>query len=146
MRTELCATASPEKLLRMASHEREAESPMILKELDPSPVEETPVDVSEESYFPRPKSPAYSTNFLGLGDHGPTYYCMSCKWITITSSYLANNVSPSDAITAVLFICIRHFYSISHHQYITHPACYSVGTSIRLIPPPHQTILSITTL
>lgn len=48
---------------------------MGLTEVDPSPVEETPVEFKTD-YFPstspRSQSPPNST--LGLGSHGPAYY------------------------------------------------------------------------
>jgi hypothetical protein len=49
------------------------ESPLELKELDPSPVAETPLDGADDSYFPN-SPPKTTTNFLGLGSHGPIFY------------------------------------------------------------------------
>lgn len=46
-----------------------------LVEVDPSPVEETPVEF-KEGYFPPPTYTRTST--LGLGSHGPAYYCIRC--------------------------------------------------------------------
>jgi hypothetical protein len=55
-----------------------------LTELDPSPVEETPVEYFNESYFPDKEKdaqnrqhapPGYGASTLGLGNHGPAFYC-----------------------------------------------------------------------
>ncbi|KAF2500697.1 hypothetical protein BU16DRAFT_557153 [Lophium mytilinum] len=55
------------------------ESLLGLTEVEPSPVEETPVEYSKDGYFPPSSSPSpppgYSrTSTLGLGNHGPAYY------------------------------------------------------------------------
>jgi hypothetical protein len=54
----------------------EGEGVMGLLEVDPSPVEETPVEF-KEGYFPdiesKPRAPT-RTSTLGLGNHGPAYY------------------------------------------------------------------------
>jgi hypothetical protein len=56
----------------------EGEGVMGLMEVDPSPVEETPVEF-KEGYFPdtesqsKPRVPT-RTSTLGLGNHGPAYY------------------------------------------------------------------------
>lgn len=54
------------------------ESPLELRELEPSPIEETPKDVPADSYFPsdvRPASePKRGTSFAGLTGHSPAYY------------------------------------------------------------------------
>lgn len=46
---------------------------MGLTEVEPSPVEETPIEF-KEGYFP-PKPASRATTF-GLGNHGPAYYRM----------------------------------------------------------------------
>jgi hypothetical protein len=61
--------------------ERPAETPdtdegvMGLTEVDPSPVEETPVEFKGD-YFPSspPRSVSPLSSTLGLGNHGPAYY------------------------------------------------------------------------
>jgi hypothetical protein len=60
----------------MAAESIDIESPLELKEVDPSPVEETPQDRAADSYFPdtSPPPPKTTTNFLGLGNHGPVFY------------------------------------------------------------------------
>jgi hypothetical protein len=52
-----------------------------LQEIDPSPVEETPIEYFNESYFPddkereRQSPPGFGASTLGLGNHGPAFYC-----------------------------------------------------------------------
>lgn len=52
-----------------------------MRDVDPSPVDETPQEFADESYFPgkdkdnSPSHPGRSTT-LGLGNHGPVYYRM----------------------------------------------------------------------
>ncbi|KAF2665797.1 hypothetical protein BT63DRAFT_459373 [Microthyrium microscopicum] len=61
----------------MASNEigPDLESPFELREVEPSPVEETPQDLKPDSYFPSDThQPSRSTTFIGLGEHGPAYY------------------------------------------------------------------------
>jgi hypothetical protein len=54
------------------------ESPLQMRELEPSPIEETPKDTGGDSYFPPTQTqPKRSTTFMGLGDHSPAYYRMS---------------------------------------------------------------------
>jgi len=58
----------------MAAESVDIESPLELKEIDPSPVDETPLDGADDSYFPANSPPKTTTNFLGLGSHGPIFY------------------------------------------------------------------------
>jgi len=58
----------------MASHQIADESPLELRELEPSPVEETPTDLPSDGYFPSEKPRPKRTTALGLGDHGPAFY------------------------------------------------------------------------
>jgi len=62
-----------EDLQREESHS----SYISMREVEPSPVDETPAEYHEESYFPdkdnSTSSPGSSTT-LGLGNHGPAYY------------------------------------------------------------------------
>lgn len=50
-----------------------------MRDVDPSPVDETPLEYADESYFPdedkddSPSTLGRSTT-LGLGNHGPVYY------------------------------------------------------------------------
>jgi hypothetical protein len=63
------------------SREESRDSYQSLQELEPSPVDETPVEYSNESYFPdRDKeghsTPPFGVSTLGLGNHGPAFYRM----------------------------------------------------------------------
>jgi hypothetical protein len=58
----------------MAAESVDVESPLVLQEIDPSPVDETPQDDVDDSYFPANSPPKTTTNFLGLGSHGPIFY------------------------------------------------------------------------
>jgi hypothetical protein len=58
----------------MAAESVDIESPLELKEIDPSPVDETPKNGADDSYFPANSPPKTTTNFLGLGSHGPIFY------------------------------------------------------------------------
>ena len=52
-----------------------------LQELDPSPVDESPVDVEKGEYFPRqndPTSPPARTSSLGLSGHSAIWWRMKC--------------------------------------------------------------------
>ena len=49
---------------------------MGLTEVEPSPVEETPAEFKEDYFPPTLSSPPPQTSTLGLGNHGPAYYCM----------------------------------------------------------------------
>jgi hypothetical protein len=60
---------------------------MGLIEVDPSPVEETPVDFKED-YFPSPPPNTSRTSTLGLGNHGPAYYRTSYSKDVFTSCLL----------------------------------------------------------
>lgn len=55
-----------------------SEGLMGLTEVEPSPVEETPVefkgDYFGQSEEPRPAKPSRTSTTLGLGNHGPAYY------------------------------------------------------------------------
>lgn len=65
-----------------------------LKEIEPSPVEETLVGASLDSYFPPSPSPPHSrTSTLGLGNHGPAYYRKKPKH---TSVEARNSEHPTD--------------------------------------------------
>ena len=71
-----CAYRSLEtSLTAMATAKVDIESPLEIRELEPSPIEETPKDSTEDGYFPPNQGqPKKSTTFLGLGDHGPAFY------------------------------------------------------------------------
>jgi len=47
-----------------------------MQELEPSPVEDTPIDAEKDSYFPPPQAPRHSTTLLGLNDRSITWWCM----------------------------------------------------------------------
>lgn len=57
---------------------------MGLTQVEPSPVEETPIEF-KEGYFPPAQAARAST--LGLGNHGPAYYCVYpphlLQWLSI---------------------------------------------------------------
>jgi hypothetical protein len=75
------AKAVPIGILRtsieaMATAKVDVESPLEIRELEPSPIEDTPKESAGDSYFPpNRREPKKSTTFMGLGDHGPAFYC-----------------------------------------------------------------------
>ena len=65
-------------------HRKESRSSLAsLQEIDPSPVDETPADYGNDSYFPeKDKEDDPAPNFLSrsgtlgiVGNHGPAFYC-----------------------------------------------------------------------
>lgn len=75
---------------------------MGLTEVEPSPVEETPVEFKED-YFPAPQQSS-RTSTLGLGKHGPAYYLMrvqkySSYAFTVFASFHVANTSIIPLLT-----------------------------------------------
>jgi hypothetical protein len=75
--------------MNMAEKTPDPETPLNLQELEPSPIEESPREASKDGYFP-PTSPPSSTNFLGFGNHGLSYYLLrSQRYSTYAFSIFA---------------------------------------------------------
>ncbi|KAF2843290.1 hypothetical protein M501DRAFT_994171 [Patellaria atrata CBS 101060] len=86
---------------------------MGLQELEPSPVEDTPLEAEKDSYFPSPPSPSPSpkqptllsrATTFGLGDHGPAYYLLriqkySSYAFTIFAAFHITNTSLIPLLT-----------------------------------------------
>jgi hypothetical protein len=128
----------------MASHERGFESPIELRELEPSPVEDTPNELPSDGYFPPTKPVSRSTTFLGLGDHGPAYYRMSsCRipWtVTVT---VTDRLYNSNTTSTLLFVRVWRFHRLSCRKHIPGPARHTISSIFRFLPSTHKTILPI---
>jgi hypothetical protein len=123
----------------MSDQRVEIGSPLDIQELEPSPIEDTPKDSAGNSYFP-PASPQprTSTSFLGLGDHGPVFYCMQFPlklWLKLTRS--------SDQNTEVFQLRFLGFWPHSCHEYSHNSSHYPIGFRFRHLSSTHTTIIPI---
>jgi len=118
-----------------------------LIEVEPSPVDETPIDYTDSSYFPdkeaddRPSTPflSQSGTLVGLGNHGPAFYREMPMLILIFTT----NTSNSYTHPTLLLLRLHHLRRIPHCQYINHTTDNTLRPIRGLVPPPHSALLPI---
>ncbi|KAF2761419.1 hypothetical protein EJ05DRAFT_483787 [Pseudovirgaria hyperparasitica] len=114
----------------------DGETPFGLTEVDPSPIEDTPYEVSSDSYFPQATSPPQSstTSIFGLGNHGPAWYLIraqkySSYTFTVFAAFHVTN-------TAILPLITRSVTSSDKYLLLTRPYYQSFPLEALLIGIP----------
>jgi hypothetical protein len=127
---------------------------MGLMEVDPSPVEETPIEYKEKSYFPdQTQGESWGpgaggvnrtgTLGLGLGDHGVVWWCKSTS--PYNASYRKSQTLTwhSNKNPKILLLRLHGLYSLPHHKRRHHPALHPLGRRGKPLPPTHTPILPV---
>lgn len=134
------------------SREETRSSQASLIEVEPSPVDETPAEYGEDgSYFPAAdedeKDTTPSTPFLsrsgtlvGLGSHGPAFYCMSTLLRFVKHEIL---MCSSNTDTKILIVRLHNLRHLPHRKHIHNTAHHPQRPRCRIVPPPHTTLLPI---
>lgn len=136
---------------------------MGLTEVEPSPVEETPIEYREKSYFPDQTqgeswgpgaSGVNRTGTLGLklGDHGVVWWCTS-PIITSKPSqrgglrnglnWMRANRYYSDKNPTLLLLRLHSLHILSHRKRLYNTALHTLRRRVKSLFTPHTTILPI---
>lgn len=125
------------------------DGPAGLQELEPSPVEESPMQAYKDDYFPAtsssdsPPAPPRRTDTLGLSGHGPVYYCKQSPVLNQFTMEPAHITPSSNAHSEILILRLYPLRDIPHSKHVSHTPRNPLNRSFGYLPSPNTPILSI---
>jgi hypothetical protein len=109
-----------------------------LLELEPSPVDDTPIELRKDGYFPaNSTSPSARTTTLGFGHHGAAYYC---ETFLLAFAILRTDCS-SDPSSEVFVVCFHGIRRLPRNQHRCHSFDHSIHDCFRQVSPSDSPLL-----
>jgi len=126
----------------------EGEGVMGLLEVDPSPVEVTPIEFRDD-YFSDTESQSKSraptrTSTLGLGNHGPAYYrtYISFQYIMLCKRHRLTH-SDSHKSSKVLLLRFHGVCVITYYEHLDNTTPHTLRPRIEPLFAPHASFLPV---